>query len=86
MPSACSCGSQFTIVHALSCPTGGYPSIRHNEIRDVTAGLLKRVATNVSVEPHLEPLSGEQLSLRTAIRADAARLDVAANGMFLPDG
>ena len=82
MPSACSCGSQFTIAHALSCPTGGYPSIRHNEIRDVTAGLLKRVATNVSVEPHLEPLSGEQLSLRTAIRADAARLDVAANGIW----
>eukprot|EP00117_Sycon_ciliatum_P032256 scpid60665/ scgid25052/ len=76
MPSACSCGSQFTIAHALSCPTGGYPSIRHNEIRDVTAGLLKRVATNVSVEPHLEPLSGEQLSLRTA------RLDLAANGIW----
>ena len=82
MPSGCVCGSQFTVAHALSCPTGGYPTIRHNEIRDVTAGFLKRVATNVSVEPHLEPLSGEQLRYRTAIRDDQARLDVAANGVW----
>ncbi|XP_065177350.1 uncharacterized protein LOC135808131 [Sycon ciliatum] len=82
MPSGCVCGSQFTVAHALSCPTGGYPTIRHNEIRDVTAGFLKRVATNVSVEPHLEPLSGEHLSYRTAIRDDQPRLDVAANGVW----
>ena len=82
LPSTCTCGSQFTVSHALSCRTGGYPSIRHNEICDVTAGLLKRVSTNVSVEPHLEPLTGEQLHLRSAIRADQARLDVAANGVW----
>ena len=34
-PSHCSCGHAFSIAHALSCPTGGYPSIRHNEIRDI---------------------------------------------------
>ena len=82
MPATCGCGSPFSIAHALPCPTGGYPSIRHNEIRDVTAGLLKRVATNVAVEPHLQPLPGEQLRLRTAITDDNARLDVAANGVW----
>ena len=48
---------------------------QHEIIQDVTAGFLKRMASNdhVPVEPHLEPLSGEQLSHRTAIRADAAR-------------
>ena len=82
MPATCGCGSPFFIAHALSCPTGGYPSIRHNEIRDVIAGLLKRVATNVAVEPHLQPLTGEQLRLLTAITDDNARLDVSANGVW----
>ena len=34
-PSACACGTKFSIEHALSCPKGGSPSIRHNEIRDI---------------------------------------------------
>ena len=46
------------------------------------AGFLKRVATNVSVEPHLQPLTGEHLRLRTAIQDDQSRLDVAANGIW----
>ena len=31
-PSKCSCVSNFTVEYILSCPKGGYPSIRHNEI------------------------------------------------------
>ncbi|KAL5479378.1 hypothetical protein EMCRGX_G022896 [Ephydatia muelleri] len=30
----------FTVEHALSCSCGGYPSIRHNELRDIPATLL----------------------------------------------
>ena len=37
IPSTCTCGKSFTVEHALSCPLGGFPSIRHNEIRDLTA-------------------------------------------------
>ena len=77
LPSSCSCGQQFTVCHALSCPLGGFPSIRHNELRDVTARLLKRVSYQVAVEPHLQPLSGEQLRYRSAIADDQARLLVA---------
>ena len=33
IPSTCTCGKSFTVEHALSCPLGGFPSIRHNEIR-----------------------------------------------------
>ena len=40
LASQCVCGQLFTIAHALSCPTGGYPSICHNELRDITADLL----------------------------------------------
>ena len=69
------CGQLFTIAHALSCPTGGYPSIRHNELHDITADLLKEVCSDVTVEPSLQPLTGEVLSMRTSIRGEEVRLD-----------
>ena len=59
LASQCVCGQLFTIAHALSCPTGGYPSIRHNELRDITADLLKEVCSDVTVKPPLQPLTGE---------------------------
>ena len=79
--SSCSCGSSFSASHALSCPTGGFPTLRH-EVRDVTASLLKRVANNVTVEPHLQPVTGEQFCHRSTIKDDQACLDVAASGIW----
>ena len=58
----CECGHQFTVKHALSCSKGGFLSLWHNEIRDITATLSSEVCNNVAVEPHLQPLAGEQLS------------------------
>ena len=84
-PTSCACGHSFTIEHALSCPKGGFPSLRHNEVRDLTANLLSEVCNNVVTEPHLQPLSGETLQYKTANRDDNARLDIAANG-FWEDG
>ena len=52
-PSHCACGTNFSVDHALSCPKGGFPSIRHNEVRDITAELLSEVCHDVEVEPHL---------------------------------
>ena len=66
----------------LSCPRGGFPSIRHNEIRDITANLLTEVCHDVQVEPDLLEVSNEVLSGRTAITTDGARLDIAANGFW----
>eukprot|EP00117_Sycon_ciliatum_P022927 scpid97720/ scgid19636/ len=82
LPSDCPCGAKFTTCHALPCPTGGFPSIRHNEVRDITATLLKKVAYNVAVEPHLQPVTGEQFRLRSANVQEQARLDVAASGLW----
>ena len=79
-PSQCACGANFSIEHALSCPKGGFPSIRHNEIRDLTASLMTEVCNNVQLEPDLQPLTGEQLTYTTANVEDGARLDIAANG------
>ena len=78
MSTSCACGSNFT----MSCPKDGFPSIRHNEIRDLTAKLLTEVCHDVSVEPDLQTLTGEQLTNATANTQDGARLDIAANGFW----
>ncbi len=81
-PTSCDCGTPFSIEHALSCPKGGFPSIRHNEIRDITANLLSEVCNNVGIEPHLQSVTGEQLTGACANTQDGARLDIVANGLW----
>ena len=82
MPSTCDCGKLFSVEHALSCAKGGFPSIRHNEIRDITATLLTEVCNDVCEEPDLQPVSVHQLNGASANRQDGARLDIAANGLW----
>lgn len=82
LPSNCVCGSSLTVEHALSCAKGGFPTLRHNEVRDFTAQLLSEVCTEVCIEPKLQPLSGEHLNLATAIKDNNARLDISANGFW----
>ena len=57
LPSRCVCGEPYNEVHALNCPRGGFISVRHNEIRDLTAELLNEVCNDVSTEPMLTPLT-----------------------------
>ena len=82
LPSTCVCGSPFTINHALNCHCGGFPSLRHNEIRDITASLMREVCPQVCTEPPLQPLSGEVLEPRSANTEDNARSDVRAEGFW----
>ena len=82
MPSTCACGSKASIEHAMSCVKGGFPSIRHNEIRDLTATLLTEVCKDVCIEPELQPVTGEVLDGATANSQSGARLDIAANGFW----
>ena len=72
VPENCACGQTFSIHHALICRCGGFITHRHNQVPDLTANLLREVATNVTVEPELQPLSGEQLG-RTANSQDSAQ-------------
>ena len=82
LASLCACGQTFTIGHALSCSTGGYPSIRHNELQDITADLLKEVCTDVTMEPSLQLLTGEVLDMRTSVGGEEARLDISVRGFW----
>ena len=82
LPSHCVCGAQFTIEHALSCHCGGFTSIRHNEVHDITADIMTEVCHGIGVEPHLQPVTGEHLTYRTANREDGACLDIVAESFW----
>ena len=42
-PSHCSCGQSFSVEHALTCKTWGFPAVRYNEVKEITATLLTEV-------------------------------------------
>ena len=81
-PTTCDCGTKLSIEHALSCPKGGFPSIRHNEIRDLTANLLTEVCYDICIEPDLQPINGVALTGSSSNTQDGARLHITANGFW----
>ena len=83
LPEKCVCGKDFDVNHAFTCKTGGFIGIRHNEIRDFTAELLKEVCKDVEVEPVLTPLTGEQFKYKSAKTDDNARPDISARGIWI---
>ena len=83
LPSSCECGTLFSIEHALSCKKGGFVSMRHNQIRNFTSKALREVCHDVSIEPSLQILSGNESLLKTSNKDDEARLDVAARGFWI---
>ena len=75
-PIHCGCGAVFSVEHSLSCAKGGFPTIRHNELRNLTASLLTEVCHDVQIEPHLQPTSREECPSFSTNIQDGARLDV----------
>ena len=82
MSTTCSCGAKLDYQHSMSCKKGGFITMRHNDVRDLTANILEGVLNDVEVEPQLLPLTGENLRYQTAIRGDEARLDIQAQGSW----
>ena len=82
LPTKCVCGKPFTVDHALCCPTGGLPTLRHNELRDFTANVMTEVCHDVCIEPPLQPLTGESFPLTSTNTEDGARLDIRAHGFW----
>ena len=83
LPNECACGSKFDLEHSLSLKIGGFVTIPHNTIHDLTAKMLTEVCKDVSVELHLHPITGETLHEATAKTSDEARLDIAARGFWI---
>ena len=82
IPEICPCGDPFSLSHALQCNKGGYTQMRHDEIRDTFAAIMKEVCSDVEIEPKLQPLEGESFVHRTTSTEDEARLDIKANGLW----
>ena len=81
LPACCECGEKFDLQHALSWKKGGFVSLRHNFVRDITSSLLSEVCKDVRVEPQLQPLTGESFATSTAT-GNEVRLDVCARGFW----
>ena len=81
-PISCNCGTPFSVDHAMTCQMGGIPTIRHNEIRDITATLLTDICHNVATEPLLQLLTDESFAHRSANMELNARLDIRARGFW----
>ena len=77
LPTRCVCGQGFTVDHTMNCATSGFPTLRHNKLRNFTAA---EFCHNVTIEPVLQPLSGEAFHYATAKVEDEACLDVSAQG------
>ena len=69
--------------HALSCKKGGFISLRRNQVRDLTANLLKIICHDVLIKLTLQQLTGKSLHERTANITDEARVDIAAKGFWI---
>ena len=52
------CGTDLSVDHAETCPTGGYPTLRHNALRDLIAEAMDVAILDVRIEPPRLPLEG----------------------------
>ena len=80
VPARCACGEAFSTTHAMCCATGGFPTIRHNEVRDIMADLLTEVCSDVAVEPLLAQVTDEVFMAASTNTAPDARADIRARG------
>ena len=83
MKSKCICGKQNSGDHALSCSTGGYSILRHDSIRNLMAEICAYAGLKVEKEKLLQPCDNHNLHFASNI-APEARMDIVANGLWLP--
>ena len=65
----------------MVCQRGGFIIQRHNELRDLKAGMLRMVCNDVEVEPVLQEVTGETLN-HGANKASDASLDIHSRGFW----
>ena len=83
LPQYCACHAEFSSDHAMICKKGGFVSLRHNEVRDITGEMLNEVCKDVTLEPELIPLTGEKLKYKTSNTDERARTDLSARNFWI---
>ena len=66
----------------MTCPSGGYPTARHNEVRDLIASTMEGVFHNVEIEPLLLSYQNEELPGPTVNCTQVALVDIKARGFW----
>ena len=79
MPSTCCYSAKMDVQHVMSCKRG-FVTLRHNDLRDLTANLLSNGCSDVEIEQKLLPVTGENFWNRTANTRTEARLDIRSRG------
>ena len=82
LPLHCACEDSLSVDHAMSCHKGGFPTLWHNEICNLTANLLKEVCPNTCIEPGLQSLDVEAFRLRTTNTEEDACVDIRVDGFW----
>ena len=82
LPSTCVCGKSFTVDHSLSCQHGGYLIHQHNDLQDYAASFFSKVCLDVSIEPLLQSLFWERVTLHSANRNEGVRLNIEATNFW----
>eukprot|EP00111_Clytia_hemisphaerica_P014707 TCONS_00043349-protein len=84
LPEICSCSARFDLQHALSCKKEGFVTLRHNILRNITAGLLaEQICKDVRINPPLQTITGEEMT-KVSIKSDEARFDESARDFWIP--
>ena len=82
VPARCACGQAFSVARAMCCAKGGFPTIRHDEVRDVLADLLTEVCPDIAIEPFLTPIMNEVFVATPTNTNSDARADIRARGFW----
>ena len=73
IPSKYPCGEKYDLNHAINCKRGRFVVMRHNNVRDFEANLLKTIQSDVEIEPALQKVDNRRINER---RGDKARPDI----------
>ena len=91
LPHECICKAKQNIDHVLTCKTGRFVTLRHNETINVTADMLSVVCKDVRKEPTLSTLpdSNDELQPDISVRSfwqrfQRANVDVRVFYHFTP--
>ena len=70
------------MTHAMICKTGRFVCFWHDEVRDLTVKILRKVCIDVTSKLVFLRLEGEKLQHATANRPPEARVDLSARGFW----
>ena len=79
MPSKCSCGEKYDLNHVMNCKRGEFVFMRHNNVRDFEANLLKTIQNDIEIKPALQKLDNERIDGR---KGGEARPNIQARGIW----